>query len=141
MQCHIPFCDIQECNTHYLFTGAGLAIAGSGSIEKNSILLASNTGRFGKLFCLSGSLQPQVGAWRAPDGLDITNSTTDYFDVNHGGDDYPGSISLEVEIGHSLQSNDQGIYTCIIPDENGEQQYLHVGIYRYGFDGESLNVF
>lgn len=88
---------------------------------------------------MSGSLQPQVGAWLAPDGSDITNSSADHFDVNLGGEDYPGSISMEVEFGYSLSSNNQGVYTCTIPDENGEQQYLHVGIYRYGFDGESLN--
>lgn len=125
--------------THLSYVGTGLAIAGSGSVENNSIVLASNTGRFGKLFCLSGSLQPHVGAWLAPNGSDITNSTTDRLDVNLGGEDYPGSISMEVEIGYSLGSNDQGVYTCTIPDENGEQQYLHVGIYSYGFNGESLN--
>ena len=125
--------------THLSYVGTGLAIAGSGSVVNNSIVLASNTGRFGKLFCLSRSLQPHVGAWLAPDGSDITNNTMDHFDVNLGREDYPGSISMEVKIGYSLGSNEQGVYTCTIPDENGEQQYLHVGIYRNGFDGESLS--
>ena len=36
----------------------------------------------------------------------------------------------------SFSLSDEGIYTCIIADENGTQRTLYVGIYRYGFNGE-----
>ena len=35
--------------------------------------------------------------------------------------------------GVQFSSEDEGVYSCIIPDENGEEQTLHFGLYDYGY--------
>ena len=37
-----------------------------------------------------------------------------------------------------LQASQQGIHTCSIPDDNGNIISLNVGLYPYGFNGETL---
>ena len=78
---------------------------------------------------------PNVGLWVSPTGQDITNITSDIFDIAVGGEGNPGVVSVELQGGYSLASTDQGVYTCIIPDEMGKEQYMHVAIYQDGFSG------
>ena len=35
---------------------------------------------------------------------------------------------------------DEGIYTCVIPDENGDLQYLYAGLYLRGFNCNQIMV-
>lgn len=77
-----------------------------------------------------------VGRWIAPYGVDLTNSTTDPFNVNRGDEQDPGSLVIQQRNGHIVTRSLQGIYTCIIPDENGKQTYTHVGIYQNGFNSK-----
>ena len=39
-----------------------------------------------------------------------------------------------------LTSSEQGIFTCTIPDDNGNQISLNVGLYPHGFNGEPNKV-
>ncbi len=87
--------------------------------------------------CTSDSVMPNIGHWIAPNGADLTNSTTDPFDVNIGDDQDPGSLVIQQRNGHFVTRSFQGIYTCIIPNRNGVQTYLHVGIYQNGFNSKS----
>lgn len=96
----------------------------------------SASGRFNQLQCISGSTVAGVGQWIAPDGSNITEDNTDLFNVTVGGLDDPGFTSIEINDGASLTLDDEGVYTCIIPDENGDIQYLFVGLYGRGFNSE-----
>ena len=80
---------------------------------------------------------PDVGNWIAPNGQDITTSGIDPFDVTVGGDSNSGYLSILQASGHFLTVTFQGMYTCILPDENGVENQLNVGIYPHGFNGET----
>ena len=54
---------------------------------------------------------------------------------------YYSYSTLQLTHGSSLSSSDQGVYSCIVPDENGEEQTLHIGVYSYGHSGESQTRF
>ena len=48
------------------------------------------------------------------------------------------SVVVMVSTGAEFTSEDQGVYSCLIPDENGEEQVLHFGLYPHGFsEGET----
>ena len=47
----------------------------------------------------------------------------------------PGSLSVQSGRSHFLYDH-QGVYTCRIPDETGEDVDINVGIYQNGFSGE-----
>ena len=89
----------------------------------------------GTVQCISGSMEPNVGQWIAPDGQELTHSTNSPFVVTLGGSTNPGYLSTVVANGQSLSNTDQGVYSCILPDESGNQQILHLGIYLSGFSG------
>ena len=86
------------------------------------------------LHCASDSTTASVGQWIAPNGVDLTNSSTDPFDVIVGGVQDPGSFIVQLRHGHIVSSGFQGVYTCVLPREDGEQVYLRVGILPNGFN-------
>ena len=96
----------------------------------------SASGRFNKLQCISSSTMAGVGQWIAPDRNNITEDNTDLFNITVGGLDDPGFTSIELKDGASLAVEDEGVYTCIIPNENGDMQYLFVGLYRRQFNSK-----
>ena len=114
------------------YVGVALYLEGSEPVQNNSIIRASITGRFSQLQCISGSTVGNVGHWKAPNGEDIDEES---FIVSVGDTTDPGITSIELQTGVSLSTRDEGIYTCIIPDENGDVQYLYAGLYQRGFNG------
>ena len=100
-----------------------------GMIPNNSVILTDNFGRMPQLQCISGSKLPNVGQWFTPSGQDITLTTDDPFDVTAGGQRDPGHLNVSLHSGRILTIRDQGVYTCLIPDESGEDSSLLVGIY------------
>ena len=82
-----------------------------------------------RLQCISGSKLPNVGWWIAPSGLDATDSTNDPFDIVQGNADDPGYVNVSLHSGQFITFSDQGVYTCLIPDETGVNRYVFVGIY------------
>ena len=100
-------------------------------IQNNSIIQEVSSSSIGQLECISASKSAHVGRLLAPNGNDITNASSI---VTVGGTSNPGFLSLGLQSTTYLTSN-QGVYTCIIPDENGVQQYLHIGIYVGRFNG------
>lgn len=124
---------------YLVHVGVALYLEGVGPVQNNSIIRASISGRFNQLQCISGSTAANVGRWIAPNGEDITGILTDSFNVVTGDNTDPGFIFIELQLGHSLENEDHGIYTCIIPDETGDIQYLYVGIYQQGFNSKEIN--
>ena len=101
---------------------------------------ANSDGSTGTFQCISGSTQPNVGEWIALDGQQLTLSANSLFTVTIGDSTNPGYLSTVVTDGHALSNVDQGIYSCILPDESGNEQTIHVGIYLSGFNSEYNNA-
>lgn len=95
-------------------------------IQDNSIIQAASTDSIGQLQCISASRTANEGRLIAPNGNDITNNTSV---VTVGNMTDPGFVSLELQNSAAFATNNQGVYSCILPDENGVEQYLHAGIY------------
>ena len=109
---------------------------GSTPLTNNTLIIADNFGHIASLQCISGSKLPNIGQWISPDGLDITYSSSDPFDVTAGDSSDPGFIQISVVSG--LTFSDLGVYTCQIPDENGNVMSLHVGIYLPAYIGKYI---
>ena len=118
----------------FAITGIGINYAGT-SLGNNTFITVDNNGLFADIHCSSGSTMVNVGSWISPTGIDLTSSILDPFDVTVGDGDDPGSLVIQQASGHLLTNSFQGVYTCIMPDENGVQNYLHLGIYKNGFNG------
>ena len=131
----------------YNFTwhiGAGFYIGGGvGRIVNNSILESSSDGRIPQLLCLSGSSGSAVGQWIGPDGTILTTIQSDPFDVIFGDNNNPGQMIVETPITNpSIMATHEGVYTCMIPNESDDIEYLRIGIYLSGSSGECIsNVF
>lgn len=100
----------------------------------NSVLLADRDGQTGTIYCSSGSRTNGIGQWSAPNGVVIAQNSGS-LSVVRGGGNFPAYVGLQLRVNQSLSQSDEGVYTCTIPDENGIQRTLHVGLYRYGFYG------
>ena len=118
--------------------GVGLYLNASGTtltsgLLNNDTFIRSDSIR--ELQCVSGSTAPNVGSWIAPDGEDITLEDGDQFEIVVGDSNNPGYLS--VQFGSTLFTEmEQGVYTCRIPDETGQEQYIHIGIYLPDIDSE-----
>ncbi len=117
-------------------TGVGLYSTETGQLQNNSIVVASSTNRIQPIWCASGTLVPNVGQLIAPSGQNVTTLNTDNLEVATGGPENPGFLSVKVLAGTSLSTLDIGVYSCMIPDESGEQQVLHFGLYLNGFNSK-----
>ena len=84
--------------------------------------------------CVSNSSQPDVGVITGLDGNTLTSGSG--WDVNNGGN-VPGFIRAT---NTAFTTTDQGIYTCIISDSNGNVIVFNVGLYPTTFNGECIRV-
>ena len=98
----------------------------NGFLQTNDFVVADNHGAISELMCCSGSNSSNAARWIALSGEDITTNPSDHFNVTVGGDDNRGFLSVSFS---RLFNSDQGVYSCWIPDETGDMQSLHVGIY------------
>ena len=80
-----------------------------------------------ELNCISASRSADIGQFIAPNGNDITNDSS----VTIGDGSDPGHVSIQLQSG-----GEEGVYSCVIPDENDVEQYLHVGIYYGAFNSK-----
>ena len=92
-------------------------------VHNNSIVQIATSDSVTELKCISASGFADVGQFVSPNGNDLTN---DSVMVTAGGVTDPGFVSLQLA---SYTRSNPGVYTCVIPDENGVLQHLHVGIY------------
>ena len=119
--------------------GVGLYLTGVGPVQNNSIIRVNVTGQIGLLQCVSGSATANVGRWINPAREDITRRTEGLLVVTVGGESDPGSTSIETRAGYSLSTGNEGVYVCSIPDQDGQQQLIHVGLYPNNFNSEFLH--
>ncbi|CAI8015431.1 hypothetical protein GBAR_LOCUS9556, partial [Geodia barretti] len=55
------------------------------------------------------------------------------FQVQFHSATYHSYTSLSLRYGVQFSREAEGVYSCIIPDENGVEQILHFGLYDYNF--------
>ena len=116
-------------------TGVGI-FANNNPVLNNTAILADNNNQTGVIYCNSGSKDVGVGQWFSPSGAEIAQNNDGTFTVVRGGGSIPSFIGLQLRAGRSFSASDEGIYTCIIPDENGIEQVLQIGLYLNGYIGE-----
>ena len=81
--------------------------------------------------CISNSSQTDVGDIRGPNG-ELTNDST--WTILK---DRPGVIVVQVR--GDFNASDQGIYTCTIPDANGDNITIDVGLYQNESKSECIH--
>ena len=124
-------------------TGAGMFVnTGDGSVPvgvlpNNGIVIAQDvtSGNRIRVQCRSGSTDFEVGQFVDLDGTshDIPGNTGD-FDLQRGGTQR-GTLQFFNRVGNepALTSDDNGVYTCRIPDESGTLVDVNIGVYASGF--------
>ena len=115
--------------------GLAMTYSTAGVLPNNSIVFPDSSSRIGLLECISGSLVAGGGQWIGPDGTDLTAVSGDPFEVTVGGAEDPGTMRVESTFVTSQFSEaDNGVYSCLLPDESGLPGHLSVGIYAPGFN-------
>lgn len=123
----------EQYQMHFFSLGVGI-FANNNPVSNNSVVMADSNNQIGTIYCSSGSMSSNIGQWIAPNGQVVTQ-TDSLLTVVHGGGNFPGYVGLQLRPNRSLSVFDEGIYTCTIPDENGVQKILLIGLYRYGYHG------
>ena len=74
-----------------------------------------------------------VGEFIGPNGMIVT--TNEFVVIEQ---EQPGEISILNSVADQtgLTSNEQGVYTCSIPDSANIVRNINIGIYLPGFNGE-----
>ena len=88
------------------------------------------------LWCQSGNNGSMIGTWYLPDGTQVSDVDSGSFPLHvfH----VTGQIGLLRDAGIASL---QGLYRCVIPDENGTDQTLWVAAYGVGdFDSSGKSV-
>ena len=116
--------------------GAGIYASSAHEALMNNSLIKADSSQHFEFRCMSGSKQGGVGHFIGRNGRDITYQFGRPFYVSIGGVHNPGLI--HVRSYRTLSMSYQGVYTCRIPDENGNLVDINVGLYRYEFNSESL---
>ena len=122
-------------------TGAGIHVFNGGPYERDTSLpnnglvvsLNEEHGYHFRFFCRSDSIEENVGKLIGLDGR--TAVTTNSFKINNS---YPQPGQLSVHNTAGLETpflaSEQGVYTCCIPLESGEQREINIGLYPIGFN-------
>ena len=112
----------------------------SGPIANNGVIISRHDAL--KVECVSNSSMAGVGSITTSGGGTLTpDITTSTLKLNNPFS-RPGVLRLQsiVEDGGKTTSpliaSDQGIYTCNIPDDNGNVISFNFGLYPPEFDGE-----
>ena len=121
-----------------LSSGAGFYVAEgvpeNTALPNNGLVMANDESTL-RLRCRSGTTLVDVGEFI---GLNETalDGTTNPFIVKVSPSNNPGLMIVRTT---SLTSaDDQGVYTCRIPDERNNSVDINIGIYLNGFNSESL---
>ncbi len=128
---YITVDDITRCSV----TGVGLWGA-SDSIPNNAAFVADSSGQIDSISCHSAARGAPLGQWVGPSGTDITFDPTDSFAIERHTGAFPSYSSFAVQGGESFAGDDQGVYSCVIEDENEVENTLNIGIYPNGYSGK-----
>ena len=114
----------------------------TGVLPNNGLVISQDvtSGTRFAFLCRSGSIEVEVGQFLDPNGNSLPiGLTTGPFAVGRIGNPIqPASFLVRnlagIEI--ALTAADEGVYTCRIPDENGNDVDVNIGIYRNGFNSK-----
>ena len=120
-------------------TGAGIHVFQGGpykqgtSLSNNGLTISLNEDH-GCRFCFtcrSDSMEENVGELIGLDGSTAV-TTNSYFNIDNP---QPGELTVNNTVNHDipLPASEQGVYTCRIPLESGEQREINIGLYPNGF--------
>ena len=111
-----------------IYGGAPVSNTERYPIANNGLIVGESDGLF--LDCVSNSSQSGVGLINGPDGdtLSADSFPRAVYSFNR-----PGLIRIPTS---SFTADDQGMYTCTIPDSNDNQFTINFGLYPSGFMGE-----
>ena len=120
-------------------TGAGIFVdngAPAGVLSDNSIVRGGTI----NFQCRSGSLDTGVGQLVDLDGntFNIGQNNGVFSVASLGNPVQPGSIRIRTVT--SLTAAVQGVYSCRIPDETGNDVDVNIGVYQNGFNSESVHL-
>ena len=124
-----------------LFFLAGVGLVGAFKpLPSNSAFFASAGGQLGRLTCHSANTMHSIGRWFDSNGQDISFNPGDIqlFNVDYATRTLHSYTSLEVRSGHNFTADNEGIYSCVIPDEEGDSVTLNVGLYSNSYNSESI---
>ena len=114
----------------------GSGIRDRSLIANNGLLISGRDGL--RLECVSNSSQSGLGTVTTPAGLTLSPGDTKQGWSLSPPPHTPGLLSLITSA--PITSPQQGIYTCSLPDSNGDDIELNVGIYPNGFNGEHVII-
>lgn len=119
-----------------IYTGAGIHVSRGfsiGPLPNNGIAISLPINGFHLyFFCRSDSTMHNMGVFIGPNGATVTPG--DVFDIYHS---QPGELTVENSPSrNTLTASEQGVYTCRIPLQSGEEKNINVGIYTIGFTSE-----
>ncbi len=119
----------------YTITGVGLW-GSSEPLPTNTAFTANSSGQIGSITCHSAAEGTPLSQWVGPSGTDITFDLTDAFAIDFHTGPYPSFSSFELNDGESFGSDDQGVYSCVVANENGLEHMLNIGIYPNGYSSK-----
>ena len=91
----------------------------------------SNDGISDALWCQSANNGSNIGLWYYPNGTQVPLFTGAFDDSNTPSPIFSKRFTGQIALARKARlSGYEGLYTCIIPDENGVKQTLVVGVYR-----------
>ena len=133
---HFSSCRIPDYIISLISTGAGIFVengAPTGVFPNNSIVRGGSI----QFQCRSGSTMTGVGQLVDLDGNTFhigQNSVVFSVTPIEPGSIQPGSIRIRTVT--DLTADDEGVYTCRIPDETDSDVDVNIGVYRNGFNSK-----
>ena len=126
----------------YKTSGAGLCESnrdrnlyelGARPLANNSVIVSGSEGL--RVQCVSNSSLPGVGNITILNGSSLSYGDTDVWNITNP-HNYPGFVGIENHWQSIITSEHQGVYTCTIPDSNGNEFVFNFGLYPNGFTGK-----
>ena len=146
-QIYQPDCSLTISSRYITYsTGAGIYVntgddtVPTGVLPNNSIVIARTAGTRIAWQCRSGSTMTGVGQLVALDGNTFnTGQSTGVFSIaSIGNPVQPGSVLFRNHANNepALTTADEGVYSCRIPDETGNEVDVNIGVYKNGFNSK-----
>ena len=83
------------------------------------------------LWCQSANSGSDIGVWYYPNGTQVPLFTGNFIDISAPSPLFSKRFNGQIALARRATIlGFEGLYTCIIPDENGVNQTLVVGAYR-----------
>ena len=82
------------------------------------------------LWCQSANISTNIGVWYYPNGTEVPLFDGDFIDASAPSPVFSKRFSGQIALARRAGlAGYEGLYKCIIPDENGVNQTLVVGAY------------